>query len=186
MTPLQEDALVYLIQQVCTELGIPTGNYSEYWNDYETSHSWIGPNGGIGMHRDISPHNKRMCPGDPYYQGQMDTIIARVNGGSTTLARKEEIDMVQLQANVPVLLCPPPGNSVLEIGVDFSDANVRVAGHVEGATRWEIIEFNTRPTYDQWSKEIGPGKWAVDKVSVEVTQFNPPEGHAATAVIWPA
>jgi len=82
MTAKQEDALVYLIQQVCAELGIPTGNYSEYWNDYETSHTWLAPNGGIGMHRDISPHNKRMCPGDPYYHGQMDAIISKVKGGT--------------------------------------------------------------------------------------------------------
>lgn len=82
MTTKQEEALVYLIQTVCAQLGIPTNVYSEYRNNYELTHTWLGPSGGIGMHRDVSPNNKRMCPGDPYYQGQMDRIISKVKGGT--------------------------------------------------------------------------------------------------------
>jgi hypothetical protein len=82
MTAKQEDSLVYLIQTVCAQLGIPTGNYSEYWNGYENSHTWIAPNGGVGMHRDVDSRNKGMCPGDPYYHGQMDAIMSKVKGGT--------------------------------------------------------------------------------------------------------
>jgi hypothetical protein len=81
MTAAQVESLVYLIQTVCAELGIPVDQYSTYWNGYEDSHTWIGANGGIGMHRDVDSRNKGMCPGDPYYQGQMDDIIALVRGG---------------------------------------------------------------------------------------------------------
>lgn len=187
MTQAQVESLVYLIQTVCADLGIPIDQVSTYWNDYENSHTWIGDNGGIGMHRDVSPHNKQMCPGDPYYQGQMDDIIAQVRGGVVpSSGKKGEPEMVQItEIEKPVVLVPPPGNSVLEIGVDFADANVRIAGHVEGDTRWEIITINTRPPYDQWYKEIGPApRWAVDKVSIVVTEFNK-AGGVLGASIWP-
>jgi N-acetylmuramoyl-L-alanine amidase-like protein len=187
MTAKQEESLVYLIQSVCAELGIPTGNYSEYWNDYENSHSWIGDSGGIGMHRDVSPHNKQMCPGDPYYQGQMDKIIELVRGGVVPVSKmKAEVDQLQLTLHEPVILCPPPGNSVLEIGTDFGDINARVAGHIEGTDRWEIKEINQRSSRDAYYTNIGPEDWKVDKVSVEVTEYNDPNKVIpAVAVIWP-
>lgn len=186
MQPGQVEALVYLIQTVCYELGIPTDQYSEYWNDYETRHTWIGPSGGIGHHSDVSPHNKQWCVGQPYYANQMDEVIAAVNGSvipGTQQRSKEQVE--QLYVNKSVLLIPPPGNSMLLIGVDFSDANVRIAGHIEGATRWEIKEFNTRPPYDSWHIDIGPDKWPVDKVSVLVTEYNHPQEAAGAATIWP-
>jgi N-acetylmuramoyl-L-alanine amidase-like protein len=187
MTAAQVEALVYLIQMVCAELGIPVDQYSEYWNDYETAHTWIGNNGGIGMHRDVSPHNKKMCPGDPYYQGQMDEIIAAVRGGSVPSDRRRRVDpeMVQItEMNKSVILIPPPGNSMLLIGVDFADANVRVYGHIEGSDQWQNKSMNTRPGYDAWHVDIGPDKWPVDKVSISVTEFNKPGG-VCSAVIWP-
>ena len=82
MTDAQVEALVYLITHCLNELGIPLDHGANvYWNDYEDSHTWINEHGGVGMHRDVSPHNKRMCPGDPYYQGQIDHIISLVQGG---------------------------------------------------------------------------------------------------------
>lgn len=78
--PIQQyDSLVYLIRTVCTEMGIPTDRYTEYYNGYETSHCWGDSSGGIIMHRDIAPQNRRMCPGTPYYSGQMDEIMIEVN-----------------------------------------------------------------------------------------------------------
>lgn len=84
MTPRQEDALVYLWKYLCGELNIEMNTYYEWFNGTEQSHTWIHPhNGGMGMHRDIAPHNKIMCPGDPYYLGQYANVIARVKGANT-------------------------------------------------------------------------------------------------------
>jgi len=95
MTAKQEEALIYLIRWTCEQLGIPAQHYTEWWNDYETSHDWIHPwDGGIGMHRCVSPHNKRMCPGDPYYQGQMDRIIAAVRSGTIPSGGNEYVDNI--------------------------------------------------------------------------------------------
>jgi hypothetical protein len=85
MTNAQVEALVYLIQTVCAELGIPTHHVFTYWNDYENTTTWIDTNaGGVGEHRDVSPHNKRMCTGDPHYSGQMQEVMNKVNGGIVT------------------------------------------------------------------------------------------------------
>jgi hypothetical protein len=92
MTNKQVESLVYLIQYVTSELGISTDNYSEYWNGYETAHTWLAGNGGIGMHRDVSPPNKGMCPGDPYYHGQMDSIIEMVRGGTSSKGKYMDFD----------------------------------------------------------------------------------------------
>lgn len=189
MPQAQFDSLVYLIQKVCSDMGIATNKYTEYWNGYETAYTFADGGGGVIMHRDIAPRNRRMCPGTPYYSNSstsMKAVMQAVNSGVVPIGKRRIPQLTQITAiNKPVLLCPPPGNSTLEIGVDFSDANVRVAGHIEGATRWEIKEFNTRPSYNQWSIDIGPGKWQVDKVSVTVTEFNPPTGFACSATIWP-
>jgi N-acetylmuramoyl-L-alanine amidase len=89
----QEEALVYLIQTVCKELGIPTNYYSTYWNGYEDSYTFIDTNaGGVGMHRDTNPRNKKMCPGDPYYQNQMKRIMDAVKGGGTIDDRRKYVD----------------------------------------------------------------------------------------------
>jgi N-acetylmuramoyl-L-alanine amidase-like protein len=184
----QEDALVYLIQTVCAELDIPIDNYSEYtYGNGEASHTWILDNGGIGMHRDVTS-GKVMCPGDPYYQGQMDRVIERVRGGTIPPSDRRkgvEPEMVQItEVNKSVILIPPPGNSMLLIGSDFAGANVRVYGHVEGSTSWQNKSMNTGPEKDAWYVEIGPDKWPVDKVSISVTSFSA-EGGICSAVIWP-
>lgn len=188
MTTAQQEALTYLIQTTCAQLGIPTGNYSAYtYGNGEASHTWILDDGGIGMHRDVTS-DKVMCPGDPYYQGQMDEIIAAVRGGtvpSSDRRKKVDPEMVQItEVNKAVVLIPPPGNSMLLIGTDFADANVRVYGHVEGTTTWQNKSMNTRPPNNAWYVEIGPDKWPVDKVSISVTEFNNPGG-VCSAVIWP-
>jgi N-acetylmuramoyl-L-alanine amidase len=82
MPQAQFDSLVYLISTVCKQMNIPTNIYTEYWNGYENTHTWGNSNGGIIMHRDIAPGNRRMCPGTPYYSGQMDRIIKAVNSGT--------------------------------------------------------------------------------------------------------
>src|SRR6516165_7006640 len=43
MTVAQVESLVYLIQTVTQQLGIPTNVDSGYWNGHEDSHTWIGP-----------------------------------------------------------------------------------------------------------------------------------------------
>ena len=83
MPQAQFDSLVYLIQTVCKQLAIPTNLVTNYWNGYEDTKTWGTSAGGIIMHRDIAPRNRRMCPGTPYYSGQMQRIIDAVNGGST-------------------------------------------------------------------------------------------------------
>lgn len=83
MPQAQYDSLVYLIQTVCNQLNIPTNLLTNYYNGYEDSHTWGTSQGGIIMHRDIAPRNRRMCPGTPYYSGQMDRLIRDVNSGST-------------------------------------------------------------------------------------------------------
>jgi hypothetical protein len=83
MPQAQFDSLVYLIKTICQQENIPIDRYTTYWNDYENTHTWGDGGGGIIMHRDIAPHNRRMCPGTPYYSGQMDKVIAAVKGGGT-------------------------------------------------------------------------------------------------------
>jgi hypothetical protein len=79
MPQAQFDGLTYLIKTVCADLGIPTDRYTEYWNGYENTHTWGDVSGGIIMHRDIAPQNRRMCPGEPYYNGQLDQLMLEVN-----------------------------------------------------------------------------------------------------------
>jgi N-acetylmuramoyl-L-alanine amidase len=92
MPQTQFDAYVYLIKTVCQELNIPTNIYTEYWNGYENTHTWGNANGGIIMHRDIAPRNRRMCPGTPYYSGQMDKLIQAVRTGGTSPVFKPSSD----------------------------------------------------------------------------------------------
>jgi hypothetical protein len=188
MTDAQVEALVYLIQTVCAELGIPTHYVFTYWNGYEDTTTWLDPaKGGVGEHRDINPRNKKMCTGDPHYYGQMQHVMDLVNGGSIPSDRRKKVDpeMVQItEVNKGVVLIPPPGNSMLLIGVDYADANVRVYGHIEGSDQWQNKSMNARPGYDAWHVDIGPDKWPVDKVSISVTEFNKPGG-ICSAVIWP-
>ena len=82
MPQAQFDSYAWLIRKVCYDMEIPTTRYTEYYNGYETTHTWADASGGIIMHRDIAPTNRRMCPGDPYYTGQMDALIKAVNSGS--------------------------------------------------------------------------------------------------------
>jgi len=82
MPQAQFDSLVYLIQTVCKQMNIPTNIITQYWNGYENTTTWGNSNGGVIMHRDIAPQNRRMCPGTPYYSGQMQKIMNAVNGGS--------------------------------------------------------------------------------------------------------
>lgn len=82
MPQAQFDSLVYLIKKVCTDMNIPTNILTRYNNGYEDTTTWGNANGGIIMHRDIAPINRRMCPGDPYYNGQMQAVINAVNGGN--------------------------------------------------------------------------------------------------------
>src|SRR6516162_1548026 len=87
MPQAQFDALVYLIKTVCQQEGIPTDKYYEWWNDYETSHDWADGNGGVIKHRCIAPHNRRMCPGTPYYSNSstsMQAVMDAVNGSGGT------------------------------------------------------------------------------------------------------
>lgn len=86
MPQAQFDSLVYLIQTVCKQMGIATNKYTEYWNGYETAYTFADGNGGVIMHRDIAPRNRRMCPGTPYYSNSstsMKALMRAVNGGST-------------------------------------------------------------------------------------------------------
>lgn len=82
MPQAQFDSLVYLIRTVCQQLNIPTNIITQYWNGYENTTTWGNASGGVIMHRDIAPRNRRMCPGTPYYNGQMQQIMNAVNGGS--------------------------------------------------------------------------------------------------------
>jgi hypothetical protein len=83
MPTAQFDAYAYLIRTVCNQLSIPTNIIYEYWNGYENTRTWGNASGGIIMHRDIAPPSRRMCPGTPYYSGQMQKLINAVNGGSS-------------------------------------------------------------------------------------------------------
>ena len=104
MPQAQLESYAYLIATVCQEMGIPTDRYTEYWNGYETTHTWGDSGGGIIMHRDIAPINRRMCPGTPYYSGQMDLLMEMVRGGVTPPPTEEDTDVqaLQLEVGVPV------------------------------------------------------------------------------------
>lgn len=75
-------AWAYLIRDTCIKMGIPTNRFTSYWNGYENTHTFADASGGVIMHRDIAPQNRRMCPGDMYYDGTLDRIMSIVNGGN--------------------------------------------------------------------------------------------------------
>jgi hypothetical protein len=82
MPQAQLESYAYLIRTVCQQLNIPTNIITQYYNGYENTTTYGNANGGVIMHRDIDPVNRRMCPGDPYYNGQIAQIMSMVNGGS--------------------------------------------------------------------------------------------------------
>jgi len=90
MPDAQYNSLVYLIQTVCQQMGIPTDKYYTYNNGYETTHTFGDENGGLAMHRDFDPISRQWCPGEPYYNGQMDSIMIDVNGGSSGMGANPE------------------------------------------------------------------------------------------------
>lgn len=193
MPAIQFDSLAWLIATVCKQEGIPTtikASWSNHRGDWVT---WGDSRGGVCMHKDIDGVNRERCPGMDVYYNQMQPLMDEVNriisggipGGGTD--RRKDVDPMTVQiteVNKPVLLIAPPGNSMLLIGSDFADANVRVYGHIEGTDQWQNKSMNTRPGYNAWYVDIGPSKWPVDKVSISVTEFNKPGG-ICSAVIWP-
>jgi N-acetylmuramoyl-L-alanine amidase len=186
----QEEALIYLIRTVCKELGIPTQYYSTYWNGYEDSYTFIDTNaGGVGMHRDTNPRNKRMCPGDPYYQNQMKRIMDAVNGGTPPpQEQEEELEYMatQLEENIPATLIFAGGNRKqwLRLATDHSDANIRLAFHIINGS-WNIQAINIKPGQNCRDFLVGPGGLSSDYVSIVVTEFNVPNEHACAAAIVP-
>lgn len=121
----QLEGYAYLIRTVCNQLGIPTDKYTEYYNGYETTHTWADASGGIIMHRDIAPINRRYCPGQCYYDGQIDEMIRLVN---TPPQEEEEDDMtLQIIMDAPVSM-PLPTTGEVRLFGDFMDsATVRTA-----------------------------------------------------------
>lgn len=99
MPQAQFDSLVYLIRTVCQQMNIPTNIITQYWNGYENTTTWGNASGGVIMHRDIAPINRRMCPGTPYYNGQMQQIMNAVNGGS----------------NMPVWIPPDKNRAIIDM-----------------------------------------------------------------------
>jgi hypothetical protein len=143
--------------------------------------------GHVWYHASICCTN---CPGTVFLNNSLPLIKQYIDQGGGNLpsssGRRVEPEMATItEVGKPLIICPPPGNSVLEVGVDFADANVRLYGHVEGTDRWENKSFNTRPGQDQWYVEIGPSpNWAVDKINISVAEFNKPGGILGVN-IWP-
>jgi N-acetylmuramoyl-L-alanine amidase len=80
----QYDSLVWLIREICGQVGISTTKYTEYTNSKGISFTFGDGNGGVVMHRDFDQVNRARCPGMDVYQSQMKQIMQEVNGGASS------------------------------------------------------------------------------------------------------